>query len=344
MFLFIVKLLTLLQLLKNAVSATDNPVIDCALYPPKSTTVNFFLNTKSVENFSVTADEKSLKGAPFIPGSDTVILIVHGFGVSSKTKNIAALQKAYINGPQNHNVLMVDYSDVIGDVSHLNTEEYALRYGVAVECDFPIMVNATTNIIEMIQNWRPEISKIHMVGHSLGGEIIGQSGSHLKDKGKPVHRLSALDPAGPLFSSTHITAKSGLFVDVYHTQIADQRGITIAVGNVDIYINNAIVQDGCLNEKTHDEALGCSHQAAVLYFAESINNQNMKASRCDEIKTIVKNLDALKNIDKNNNNVLSSTCDKKGNSEGDQIVFGENISLNAKGVYFIRIPTIPEIA
>ncbi|XP_050424972.1 phospholipase A1-like isoform X2 [Adelges cooleyi] len=339
MFLFILKLLTLLPLLKNVVLAVDMTEIVCSLFPPYSKSVSFLLYTKSVENFSITADEESVKNCPFIPNSNTVKLIVHGFGASSKAVNIVALRKAYINGPQNHNVLLVDYSNFTGKVSQSNVITHSLKYVQAVKCGFPKVVNAITEIIEMIQNLRPEITNVHMVGHSLGGQIIGQSGSHLKDKGKPVHRLSALDPAGPLFSTSCITAESGFFVDVYHTQIAGFKGATKPAGIVDIYVDNAVVQDGCLNEKV----LECSHRAALLYFAESINNQNMKASRCDEIKTIVKNLDALKNIDKNNNNVLSSTCDKKSNSEGDQIVFGENISFNATGVYFIRIPTVPKI-
>ncbi len=61
-----------------------------------------------------------------------------------------------------------------------------------------------------------DLSKVHLVGFSLGAQVAGFTGGWLKGK---VGRITGLDPAAPAFYAYH----SGLnhtcanFVDVIHT-------------------------------------------------------------------------------------------------------------------------------
>ena len=65
-------------------------------------------------------------------------------------------------------------------------------------------------------------SDFHLIGHSLGSHIAGYAGERLKTSGVGLlGRISALDPAEPLFQSmpefVRLDPGDADFVDVIHT-------------------------------------------------------------------------------------------------------------------------------
>ena len=138
---------------------------------------------------------------------------------------------------------------------------------------------------------------VHCIGNSLGAHICGFTGKLIKHKLKQnpessndsiLDRISALDPAGPLFfndvpeypnkikSGARISSSDALLVDVIHTDgiVRDpfQYGTLVKAGTVDFYIgaNGAYGgnQPGCSCEFCN--LCGCSHHKSHEYFIASI--------------------------------------------------------------------------
>lgn len=92
---------------------------------------------------------------------------------------------------------------------------------------------------------------VHVVGHSLGSHIAGFAGKRVFCKTKKkLARITATDPAGPLFEREGVTKEFRLckedaeFVDVIHTDIG-HFGFINPLGHVDFYANDGQNQPGC---------------------------------------------------------------------------------------------------
>ncbi|CAH3130567.1 unnamed protein product, partial [Porites lobata] len=117
----------------------------------------------------------------------------------------------------------------------------------------------------------------HVVGFSLGGQIAGYTGSHLRKAGLTLGRITGLDPAGPLFASTppavRLDPSDATFVDVIHTD-AKRWGIEQSCGHIDFYPNGGVDQVGCLDVTTGWGPLNpvvCDHFRATDYFIDSLS-------------------------------------------------------------------------
>lgn len=52
------------------------------------------------------------------------------------------------------------------------------------------------------------LDNVHLLGHSLGSHMAGFAGKHvLNMTGSKISRITALDPAGPLFDSSPLLAR-----------------------------------------------------------------------------------------------------------------------------------------
>lgn len=144
-----------------------------------------------------------------------------------------------------------------------------------------------------------DLSKVHLIGHSLGGQISGNAGS----KARTVARITAMDPAEPYFKDTFDNSKrldrsDATFVDVIHTDGADFNflqgyGIQDPIGHLDFYPNGGVDQPGCTDNTwtgilgaisggSNDNSIACSHARSYEYFIESINSQcNFTAHACN---------------------------------------------------------------
>jgi len=115
-----------------------------------------------------------------------------------------------------------------------------------------------------------DLTSAHLVGHSLGSHVSGWAGKTvLEATEKPVARITALDPAGPLFYTNlvfrSIDRTDASFIDAYHTNVV-VFGKPINVGDVDFFINDGANQPGC----TPLIGSTCSHSRAHQFFARSI--------------------------------------------------------------------------
>jgi Lipase len=120
-----------------------------------------------------------------------------------------------------------------------------------------------------------------LIGHSLGAHVAGNVGRFFNGT---IGRITALDPAGPLFhpeSKDAINATDALFVDSVHTSAGILGQMRPSV-DVSFYPNRGYPpQPGCT---AFDFFMfgRCSHHRASLFFAESIYwPENFEGLKCD---------------------------------------------------------------
>ncbi|CAL1279326.1 unnamed protein product, partial [Larinioides sclopetarius] len=136
---------------------------------------------------------------------------------------------------------------------------------------------------------------IHLIGHSLGGQVSGWAGERIPGLG----RITGLDPAGPFFQKApkevRLDDTDADFVDVIHSNGGDNYieglGIKEAIGHMDFYPNGGISQPGCfyhpnMTYKMTDDVdnyatNSCAHSRANHYFVDSINRCTFVAVECE---------------------------------------------------------------
>ncbi|KAB0799926.1 hypothetical protein PPYR_07806 [Photinus pyralis] len=151
----------------------------------------------------------------------------------------------------------------------------------------------------IVENNLP-LSNVHIIGHSLGSHIAAYASRRISQLlNATVKRISALDPAGPLFELLPIL--QGLrktdaeIVDVIHAD-GGFFGMRNPVGTVDFYPNSGQRhQPGCTKSMilsqpnyTLEDIIFCSHRKSYHYFIESINNRVFKAKECQSWEEFVR--------------------------------------------------------
>ncbi|XP_035269062.1 lipase member H isoform X1 [Anguilla anguilla] len=144
---------------------------------------------------------------------------------------------------------------------------------------------AAENITAFIQNIQENgalLSSVHLIGVSLGAHVAGFVGAMLKGK---IGRITALDPAGPLFSGTppeeRLDPTDAQFVDVLHTD-TDALGYRGPLGHIDFYANGGADQPGCPKTIFSGKSyFVCDHQRSVFLYLCSLNKTcNITAYPC----------------------------------------------------------------
>ncbi|XP_050430809.1 phospholipase A1-like isoform X2 [Adelges cooleyi] len=283
--------------------------------------------------------------------TDTVVLYVHGYGGSYDDIGALAIRKGYVNGTDDHNLILVDYSKLNGKIIGSNVVTLAIRYAKAVYCDLPKVSQKIVDFIKKILNKRPEIKRVHIIGISLGGQIAGKVGTlYKKATGRHLYRVTALDPAGPSFKNDpQIHPDSAEVVDVIHSNIG-YYGYIKPMGTADFYMNNGVTQPSCIANQTEVKRLldkpyvnenFCSHGSSVLYFAASIDNK-LLAKPCKQIGEIVSDDQVnLLEVDEDNDNAISKTCNAHGTTTDDgRVVFGHHMSSSTTGLFYAHVPDL----
>ncbi|XP_019770072.1 lipase member H-A isoform X2 [Dendroctonus ponderosae] len=162
--------------------------------------------------------------------------------------------------------------------------------------------------------------KIHLVGHSLGSHLAAFIGKSYQSKfGEKIGRITALDPAGPLWSHKDMTKQEKLceldahFVDVIHTDI-QVYGYTHPCGHIDFYPNGGTNQPGCTDPNNIESS---NHYCAPKFFIESIYSQ-VPATEIDFQE------DAGYNI-------IITHKEKPAH-----ITFGEHVDSKSTGIYYFE--------
>lgn len=138
-------------------------------------------------------------------------------------------------------------------------------------------------------------NKIHCIGHSLGGQILGYVGTtYTNTTGEKIWRITGIDPAGPCFSNSFIQEqlRSGVadFVEVYHCN-AGNLGTTSVLADEDFFFNDGKTQPHCDTNfftSLGYSAVKCSHKSCMKYWADTVRNPGYLAWKCDSFKDFSK--------------------------------------------------------
>lgn len=234
--------------------------------------VSFFLWTRSnPEDWNyyplVKGDSANVASSPLDVSLPTYVL-VHGFSANGDS-GWPTQGKTAILELAPYNVIAVDWS----------TLAEAPWYNVAI-ASVDEVGSFTASLLDWLHaDANLDISRVHVVGHSLGAHVAGSIGRHLASAKLP--RITGLDPAGPEFynqpEENRLDPSDAIFVDVIHTNagpvLESCVGLELPSGHVDFYPNGGDHQPGCVvlgEDWTDLLAGGCSHGRSHEYWVESI--------------------------------------------------------------------------
>ncbi|XP_071376674.1 lipoprotein lipase [Centroberyx affinis] len=214
--------------------------------------------------------------------------LIHGWAVAGFFESwVHKLVAALFEREPNANVIVVDWLDRAQHHYPNSAENTKL---------------AGQDVAKLI-NWlevelKYDLSKLHLLGYSLGAHVAGVAGKLTNNK---VNRITGLDPAGPHFEYANelrrLSPDDANFVDVLHTNTKGSPdfsiGIQRPVGHVDIYPNGGNEQPGCTFQyamkmiaafgiNNVDQIVKCAHERSVHLFIDSLVNrqQQSMAYRC----------------------------------------------------------------
>ncbi|XP_037928032.1 pancreatic lipase-related protein 3 isoform X3 [Teleopsis dalmanni] len=261
--------------------------------------------------------------------SKNTVLYLHGYLEDPSVESIHVIVDAYMQR-DDINLIILDWSELADGNYMFDAVGNAKQLG-------PIMADV---LLKMFESGL-EINTFHIVGHSLGGQmagIIGREIYRLTNKTKQIKRITALDPAFPLFYmgklASHLNRKDAEFVDVIHTD-AWLYGAPVSTGTADFWPNSGkTLQPGCPKRNYKmltDNVLSISdlssHRRSWWFWAESVtgkftdNFEAVKAKNWNDFK---------------NGKVLSSSHNI--------VVMGHDCPTNICGDYFLQTNGITPFA
>jgi len=281
------------------------------MFPPTETNVSlirFYLWTREnqvEEDYDelFVDDNESLLNSHFDARRRTKIL-VHGYTSNGLASFVKDVREAYLE-KEDCNVISVDWEPLARGPNYVKAARNAMPAGARTADFLRGLMEASGAVLE----------DFHAIGYSLGGQHVGGLGHAMEGKMK---RITALDPAGPMFHTNYTSHEEKLspedaeVVDVIHTA-GRWLGMDGVVGDIDFYPSGGIASmPGCEGE---DVGLGCSHSRAPSYMAESINSRDgFTAWECVSISDFDAGL-----------------CDDATTN-----LMGEGVDLSKKGTFFLR--------
>ncbi|XP_058065811.1 pancreatic lipase-related protein 2-like [Anopheles bellator] len=221
------------------------------------------VNLEDIQQLSTINPRKQLK------------VLIHGWMANRDHIATVPIRTAYLLRNEHNNLLVGDW-----------TNASALLYPVARELVQPVGYRIASILSRLMHLLGIDYSQVHIIGHSLGAHVAGNVGNYFSGR---LARITALDPAGPLFSHNSRDAvgpRAAKFVDVIHTD-GLVLGELVPRGHVDFYPNHGVPpQPGC---ETLDVLTlhACSHYRSTGYFAESILLPNsFIAIRCEQRESV----------------------------------------------------------
>ncbi|KAG4066685.1 hypothetical protein HA402_007321 [Bradysia odoriphaga] len=226
-------------------------------------------NVNANQTYQLTEAVQILQHLKFNRYQNTV-LYIHGFVESPLSGTVQSIVNAYI-ARRTYNILVLDWSALVNG-SYVTAVTNSIEVG-------PTIASILINLFSKgLKPW-----SLHIVGHSLGGQlagIIGRSVIQLSANKIKLRRISALDPAFPgFYPPSNITkpidVNDAYLVDVIHTD-AENYGSPVYTGCVDFVVNSGTrFQPGCPvgNFTALSSEDTCSHQRSVAYWAESVANR-----------------------------------------------------------------------
>ncbi|XP_013136832.1 PREDICTED: pancreatic triacylglycerol lipase-like [Papilio polytes] len=252
------------------------------------------------------ADPTSIDKAPWVP-NEKIKIIIHGYTGHKDFAPNPQIRPAYLECCD-YNVITVDYHPVALEPCYVQAAANTELVGMC----------AAQLIDEMVSNHSIELSKIHVIGFSLGAHVAGFIGRYIKS-GK-LERISGLDPALPLFATADVSKKidpsDAKSVDVLHTNALMKGKLEIS-GHADFFANGGTKQPGCKADENHTVS-GCEHERAAVYFAESIISKvGFYGKKCYSWIAY-----------------MIGWCELVSSDE--DVLYGEHMPPNVSGVYFFN--------
>jgi len=247
---------------------------------PEHLGVEFYLYTrenKEAADMLQTAD-LSIKNSHFDSSKPTKF-VVHGFTDWAPSAWTTLLKDELLKA-DDFNVILVNW--------HNGAIGINFNFWVATANTRPTGAIVANLIVTLVKDFGAKYSDIHLIGHSMGGEVIGIVGKEVQRlSGESVGRLSGMDAAGPGFEdwseNVHLDKSDADFVDLIHSDTYHPGlGMKMPHGHVDFYANDAMVQPGCApNPVTFEQMMAfadgtlesiCSHARAYELYTYSINS------------------------------------------------------------------------
>ncbi|XP_014232599.1 lipase member H-like [Trichogramma pretiosum] len=231
------------------------------------------------------------------------VLYIHGYEEHPSNESVQTIVTAYLQRASD-NIVVLDWSAVA----------FGNYVGVALSTED--VSKYTAEALGKLVSAGLNVNTLHVIGHSLGGQIAGFLGRYLDFV---IPRVTGLDPANPMFyqfGAEHINEKSGRQVDVVHTD-GGVYGALPSTGSVDFFANGGYrPQPGCPTFggfKTSKEF--CSHWRSWRFYAESVNrNTSFPALECESYSKFI-----------------------VGSCKGNRVVhFGYSLPPNVTGTFYFQ--------
>uniref|UniRef100_A0A1E1W799 Lipase domain-containing protein n=3 Tax=Pectinophora gossypiella TaxID=13191 RepID=A0A1E1W799_PECGO len=214
-------------------------------------------------------DIDSILSSNFNPYVPTVV-IAHGWLSNQNSDLNPVIRDAYL-----------DKSDV--NVIVLDWRRLAISGYVTAASGVPAVGRGLGLFLEFVSRVTgASYGSMHLVGFSLGSHLVGNAGRQL---GGRLARITALDPAGPLwvYNSNRVSANDAIYVEGIHTNGGMVGlGLGSAIGHADFFPNGGVTQPGCYTPI-------CDHNRAWEFFASSVTHNHLIGTECTSSTQITLN-------------------------------------------------------
>ncbi|KAL5280345.1 hypothetical protein ACFFRR_004370 [Megaselia abdita] len=194
------------------------------------------------------------------------VLYIHGFTETQSSNSVKTIVAAY-EKRNRENLLSLGWS-------HYSGGSY-----IEAARNVDIVGSSVTNKLYEMFGKGLDISKLHIVGHSLGAQLAGSIGRKLQiisSSSMILPRITGLDPANPLFTSVQtwftdqsLHSSNAQFVDIIHTDYG-LYGTGHSMGHANFFPNGGRrYQPGCPTVMLTDDSM-CSHRRSWLFWSESL--------------------------------------------------------------------------
>ncbi|XP_033834325.1 lipase member H [Periophthalmus magnuspinnatus] len=236
--------------------------------------VKLLLYTRENTSCGLLMSHTNLSATPSFNASRPTTFIIHGYRPTGSPPVWMDRFIQLLLEKKDMNLIVVDWNRGATNVNYIKAKENTLKTGENL-----------TALVKVMQDYGVSLHSIHMIGISLGAHIAGFVGANYNST---IGRITALDPAGPLFTGSapedRLDPTDAQFVDVLHTDI-DGLGFRKPLGHIDFYPNGGTDQPGCPTTIfSGGEYFKCDHQRSVFLYLESIKECKIRAYPCTSYK------------------------------------------------------------
>lgn len=222
------------------------------------------LHTRQNRNaVPLTFDAAQIRATTFLASRPTRF-VTHGWLGSDEVDVISVGVPALLDNGD-YNVIVLDW----------NLGASSLNYALVVSRAAPTGRFLATFLDFLHQNALIDFARVHVIGFSLGGHVVGHVGKAVT-RGQ-IDTILGLDPAGPLFSvdnpANRLAATDARYVEAIHTN-GGGTGIGAPIAQADFFPNGGSSQPGCLTPT-------CSHDRAVDFWVEALRSNRFFGFRCN---------------------------------------------------------------